>query len=84
MNRARRKEEILGDQGDYDLFVGLLLESIQQWNVRAAAFCLVPNHYHLLIQTLEGDFIALQAAGQVGETFKWRGTGRLKSASRKS
>ena len=63
MNRGRRGEEIFSDQGDYDLFVKLLQESVQQWNVRLAAFCLMTNHYHLLIQTPEGDFIALQAAG---------------------
>jgi len=55
MNRGRRGEEIFPDQGDYDLFLKLLRESVQQWNVRVAAFCLMTNHYHLLIQTPEAN-----------------------------
>jgi REP element-mobilizing transposase RayT len=25
------------------------------WNVRIAAFCLMPNHYHLLVQTPDAN-----------------------------
>ena len=25
------------------------------WGLRVAAFCLMPNHYHLLVQTPEGN-----------------------------
>lgn len=25
------------------------------WNINITAFCLMPNHYHLLIQTPEGN-----------------------------
>lgn len=51
MNRGRRGEDIFSADGDYDLFMHLLRESAQAWNVRVAAFCLMTNHYHLLIQT---------------------------------
>ena len=36
---------------DYLSFIGLLLETGDMWNLRVGAYCLMPNHYHLLIQT---------------------------------
>ena len=45
MNRGRRGEDIFSADGDYDLFLNLLRESAQSWNVRVAAFCIMTNHY---------------------------------------
>jgi putative transposase len=55
MNRGRRGEDIFSAGGDYELFVHLLREAAQAWNVRVAAFCLMTNHYHLLMQTPEAN-----------------------------
>lgn len=54
MNRGRRFESIFSDDRDYVLFIDLLIEISEMWKARIAAFCLMPNHYHLLVQTLEG------------------------------
>ncbi len=43
MNQGRRGEDIFSADGDYDLFVQLLRESAQSWNVRVAAFCLMTH-----------------------------------------
>ena len=51
MNLGRRREAIFRDQDDYLRFVELLGQGSAMWNVRIAAFCLMPNHYHLLVQT---------------------------------
>ncbi len=51
MNRGRRAEEIFIDKSDYELFVDLLQEAAEMWNIRVAAYCLMPNHYHLLVHT---------------------------------
>jgi len=51
MNRGRRAEDIFLDDEDYNTFVDLLKESVDLWNVRIAAYCLMPNHYHILVQT---------------------------------
>ncbi|MFC1825689.1 transposase, partial [Thermodesulfobacteriota bacterium] len=32
-------------------FLDLLQESIEIWQINIAAYCLLPNHYHLLIHT---------------------------------
>jgi REP element-mobilizing transposase RayT len=53
MNRGRRSEKIFSDAQDYLMFTELLKETSDMWHVRNAAYCLMPNHYHLLVQTPE-------------------------------
>lgn len=55
MNRGRRAENIYLDKYDYQTFVDLLQETSEAWNIQIAAYCLMPNHYHMLIQTPEGN-----------------------------
>jgi len=55
MNRGRRGEPVFRDRRDYSSFVDLLKETSEAWNVRVAAYCLMPNHYHLLLQTPEAN-----------------------------
>jgi len=55
MNRGRRREDIFADHQDYELFLMTLRESVEMWGLRIAAFCLMPNHYHLLVQTPEAN-----------------------------
>lgn len=55
MNRGRRFESIFSDEQDDVLFIDLLIEISEMWNARIAAFCLMPNHYHLLVQTPDGN-----------------------------
>jgi REP element-mobilizing transposase RayT len=43
MNRGRRAE-IFYDRYDYQVFVELLEESSEMWNVRVAAYGLMTNH----------------------------------------
>ena len=51
MNRGRRRETVFSEEADYLDFIELLKESTTMWGVKIAAYCLIPNHYHLLIQT---------------------------------
>ena len=55
MNRGRRSEIIFSEPKDYYRFIDLLEESCELWNIRISAYCLMPNHYHLLIQTPDGN-----------------------------
>jgi putative transposase len=55
MNRGRRGEPVFQSRLDYSSFVDLLKETSEAWNVRVAAYCLIPNHYHLLLQTPEAN-----------------------------
>ena len=54
MNRGGRYEAIFEDKNDYLAFIELLQEAIDIFHIKVAAFCLMQNHYHLLIQTPEG------------------------------
>ena len=55
MNRGGRYEAIFEDKNDYSAFIELLQEAIDIFHIKVAAFCLMQNHYHLLIQTPEGN-----------------------------
>lgn len=55
MNRGRRSESIFSDKYDYSAFIELLIEISEMWRVNVAAYCLMPNHYHILLQTPEGN-----------------------------
>jgi len=55
MNRGRRREQVYKGDGDYHRFIALLQEAVRLWDVRIGAFCLMTNHYHLLIHTPLGN-----------------------------
>ena len=55
MNRGRRAEKIFIDSIDYQVFVELLKETAETWNVKVAAYCLISNHYHILLKTPEAN-----------------------------
>jgi putative transposase len=55
MNRGRRSESIFSDNQDYEYFIDLLIETSALWNVHIAAYCLMENHYHILLQTPEAN-----------------------------
>lgn len=55
MNRGRRSETIFSDKDDYVMFSDLLIETSEMFNANVAAYCLMPNHYHILLQTPDGN-----------------------------
>ena len=55
MNHGRRDERIFQDNRDCKRFVDLLKESVELWNLHVSAYCLMPNHYHLLVQTPDAN-----------------------------
>ena len=55
MNRGRRGESIFRIAGDYDIFLGVLKETVELFHLKVAAYCLMTNHYHLLLHTPDGN-----------------------------
>jgi putative transposase len=51
MNRGLGRQRIYLIDDDYGMFLDALQESSKLYNLRVIAFCLMPNHYHLLVQT---------------------------------
>ena len=55
MNRGRNRAKIFYSRADYTAFIELLKDASSLWNIRIAAYCLMSNHYHLLVQTPEAN-----------------------------
>ena len=55
MNRGLNRQDIYGSNEDYRIFLETLKDSAKLFNVRIISYCLMPNHYHLLIQTPKGN-----------------------------
>ena len=48
LNRAARQLPIFEAPGDYDAFLGILREAQERLPLTLFAFCIMPNHWHLL------------------------------------
>ena len=55
MNRGRRREKIFLSRNDYETFIKVLQETSDGWNLKISAYCLMSNHYHLLVHTPDGN-----------------------------
>jgi len=54
MNRGGNYKAIYLDDGDKDSFLNLVGETCTIWNTHIHAYCLMDNHYHLLVETPKG------------------------------
>jgi putative transposase len=52
-SRGNRKELIFADKRDYEKYVKLMIETKQEIPFNLHAYCLMPNHVHLLIEMLD-------------------------------
>jgi putative transposase len=51
INRANGRFQIFNKDEDYHLFEKILLETKELFNMRILAYCLMPNHFHLILYT---------------------------------
>jgi REP element-mobilizing transposase RayT len=49
--RGNERRAIFRDDEDRGLFLATLGEAVEEYGLRLNAFCLMPNHYHLLLET---------------------------------
>ncbi len=54
-SRGDRQEAIFDDDQDRTAFLGILGEVVSRFRWRCHAYCLMGNHYHLMIETPEGN-----------------------------
>jgi REP element-mobilizing transposase RayT len=54
MSRGNRREKIFVDDVDRQDFIKTLAEACQKTCWQVHAYCLMPNHYHLVIETRIG------------------------------
>ena len=55
MNRGLERREIFRDKKDYEGFLHLCLAIHKRFKVIFNAYSLMPNHYHLMLETPEGN-----------------------------
>jgi REP-associated tyrosine transposase len=58
LNRGNRPEAGFRKPGDYDAFVEAIIDARVRLSVDVLGYCLMPNHFHLLMR--------LQADGDLG------------------
>jgi putative transposase len=54
-SRGDRREPIFDDDEDREMFLAVLGEVVDRFNWRCHAYCLMGNHYHLVVETVEGN-----------------------------
>src|SRR3546814_16605516 len=65
MNRGVAKQRVFHSRADGEMFEALLGEGHDRFGVEVHAYCLMTNHYHLLLRCPEGglsDFMQLVSA----------------------
>ncbi|HUI05809.1 MAG TPA: transposase [Verrucomicrobiae bacterium] len=70
MARGNERRAIFRDDGDRDVWLKTLSETVDRFGVRMHAYCLMPNHYHLLLETPHANLT--QAAGWLQVTYTIR------------
>lgn len=55
MNRGARSEPVFLDDGARTLFIEVLSELPERFGVLVHGYALMPNHYHLMLESVRGD-----------------------------
>ena len=57
--RGNRREAIFFEDGDHDIYRDLLAEQTRKAGVEVWAYCLMPNHVHLILTPTRADSLGL-------------------------
>jgi putative transposase len=78
--RGNRREPIFFEDGDQDIYRDLLAEQMRKASVEVWAYCLMPNHIHLILCPAKEDGLALALgaahrrwANFINARGRWRG-----------
>jgi len=58
LNRGDRREDIFRDDQDRTRFLETLAEACEKTGWQVHAFCLLPNHFHLVVETPQPNLVA--------------------------
>ena len=72
LNRSARRGPLFVDFDDYHQFEMLLLQATERTRMRILAYCLMPNHWHLLLWPFgTGDLTAFVKWLTITHTARW-------------
>lgn len=72
LNRANGKAKIFRKEKDYEAFEKILVEAKKKQRVRILAYCLMPNHWHLVLHPYEdGDLSRFMKWVTLTHTQRW-------------
>jgi putative transposase len=84
LNRANACSTVFGTDDDYSAFERVMAQAVARHNMRLLAYCLMPNHFHLLLwPRADGDLSAFMRWLTLTHTQRWHahrnsaGTGHL-------
>ena len=80
IQRGNRRQKVFFQQDDYDEYLRLLNSYSHRFNIDVLAYCLMPNHIHIIVMPHKGSSLA-QAIGETHRNYtrfinfreKWRG-----------
>ncbi len=55
LNRGANRQKTFYEDADYKNFLSLVAACHATWGIETHAYCLMPNHYHLLVKTPRGN-----------------------------
>lgn len=72
VNRANARAAIFDSKHDYELFESILEEGIKKFKMRLLAYCLMPNHWHLVLHPRsDGDLSLFMSWISNTHTRRW-------------
>ncbi len=72
LNRANARITIFEKREDYDAFGRVLEEAVDRTRMRLLAYCVMPNHWHLVVRPLEdGDLSRFTGWLTLTHTQRW-------------
>jgi len=73
LNRGNDRRRIFDDRGDYEAFLRVMQETQAHVEMRVLAYCLLPNHWHLLLWPVaDGDLGTFMQRLTTTHVRRWR------------
>lgn len=70
LNRGNGKQRVFYEEADYVAFLGLVSEAQEREDIEILAYCLMPNHFHLVVTPAE--------AGGLSRWMQWLMTSHVR------
>ncbi len=55
INRGNGRQEVFHKDSDYEAFIHLMKQSKDRYSVKVFAYCLMPNHFHMVLMPGKGE-----------------------------